>query len=99
MHKKVVVLLVFLLTSCASIMLMPVEAAWSGQPEGARAAFIRCMYEVSESQCGTSNVRNPAVEQCMKLQVGEYKDSDAKERWLFQKGCDRKRAKLRKGEI
>jgi hypothetical protein len=91
------------LCSCATALEYAKESAaasaWNGQPEGARSAFARCMYEVSESQCGNSDVRNPAVIQCMKDQVAEYKEQDAKERWLINKGCDRKRAGLREGDI
>ncbi len=103
MHKLFIIVAATLLCSCATVMSYAAEtqiqAAWSGQPEGARAAFIRCMYEISKSQCGTSDVKNPAVQKCMHDQVAEYRRYDTKGRWLMNKGCDRKRAELRKGEI
>ena len=100
------ILLVFVLlatTSCATILhevnIAPVRAIWQGQQEGARGAFLRCMYEVSESQCGTSDVKNPATQECMRLQVAEYREQEMKTEWLIGKGCHQERASLRAGEI
>jgi hypothetical protein len=74
-------------------------AAWADQPSGARSAFLRCAYEVSETQCGTSDIRNPVAERCLQMQVSEYREAENKFFWLVEKGCDRSRAAFRAGEI
>lgn len=84
----------------AEVGMAPVRYAWAEQPEGARSALIRCVHEVANSQCGSSNIKDPAVVECMQLQVYEYKEkAEDKTAWLISKGCAAERATLRADEI
>lgn len=104
MKRELFLLLtLFLISSCATMIQqvaeVQVRAAWMDQPAGARGAFIRCIHEVAEHQCGDSNINDPSVRSCMEVQVGEYRKFYSKQIWLMEHGCSEERARLNPNEI
>lgn len=96
------VFMALFVSACAVPRTMPPQLAWMGEPEGARSAFVRCAYLVAEKQCGSSNLKNSAVEACMIDILYKYREVKKREdrtKFLVELGCQEDIAKLRDGEL
>lgn len=102
MKSFFIVAAMFMVSSCAVPSTLPPKIAWMGQPEGARSAFVRCVYLVAKSQCGSADVENPAIKSCITNILNTYRSiEEPKDRSVFlvENGCKESMAQLKSGEL